>query len=76
MKVKIINLIANHLFHVTIFHIEKEKSQKSAFLKLSRKLVPTCIDDILFVIEVDALGKFPINETEIEMKERVRKKSK
>ena len=68
---RIIPLIENHLTHVTIFHLEKESSQKSALLKLSRRLVPSSIKDLLFIVEADALGKFPHNETQEEMEIRV-----
>lgn len=55
--VRIFPLVENHLAHISLFHIDNEKGKKSALLKLSRKLTPSNLNDLLLIIEADHFGR-------------------
>ena len=60
---RIIPLIRYHLAFVNILHLTSLKSRKSALLKLSRKLYPSTIQELMFVYEADYMGRIIPNKT-------------
>ena len=62
---KVVKLVKFHLAHTSLFHISSLRSRKSALLKLSKNLLPANINDVLLLIEADALGRGEVEETKV-----------
>lgn len=67
---RIIPLIKYHLSFVNILNLTATKGRKSALLKLSRKLSPSTISELLYLYEADFMGRVPYNETREQMRMR------
>ena len=59
---RIIPLIRHHLAHINLLGVKSEKGKITSLLKLSRKLKPSTIKELLFVIEADHFGRGILNE--------------
>ena len=64
---KVIPIIKEHLAHATITSIQDIKGQKSAFIKLSKRLESASIEELVRLMEADMLGRnnknTPVPET-------------
>ena len=60
--IPISNLVANHLAGVNISKITSHSSQVKAVKRLSRKLHPATIQQLLFLMEADSRGRLPQKE--------------
>lgn len=71
---RIIPLIKYHLSFVNILHITGSKGKKSALLKLSRKLHPSTIQELMYVYEADYMGRIIPDKTADELQQELNDK--
>ncbi len=57
---KVVPLVENHLEHVNIDSIIEHKSKLSAVRKLSKRLHPANVKELLYLIEADSSGRPPL----------------
>lgn len=62
VKEKVIKLTENHLAHININSIKKEKGKSGAVIKLSRRLDPATIKELSYLSEADSGGRPPLKQ--------------